>query len=85
MCRARPLSKHHVSEIASPPGRFGASIPASKARSGEVLLAWAMNHAWLPAVHGAPCPARPVAGAQAGGAPEAPPVRASCGVLVGAR
>jgi sulfite oxidase len=33
---------------------FGASIPVAKALSGEVLLAWAMNGAPLPAVHGAP-------------------------------
>lgn len=43
-----------VSQLASPPQRFGASIPTSKARSGEVLLAWAMNHQRLPRVHGAP-------------------------------
>lgn len=43
-----------VSQIATPTQHFGASIPASKARSDEVLLAWAMNHHWLPQVHGAP-------------------------------
>ncbi|WP_433871313.1 sulfite oxidase [Saccharopolyspora sp. CA-218241] len=43
-----------VSRIASPPQRFGGSIPAAKARGGEVLLAWAMNDEPLPAVHGAP-------------------------------
>ncbi len=43
-----------VSQFATPAQHFGASIPASKARSDEVLLAWAMNHDWLPRVHGAP-------------------------------
>jgi sulfite oxidase len=43
-----------VSEQASPPQRFGASIPLGKARQHEVLLAWAMNGQPLPAVHGAP-------------------------------
>lgn len=43
-----------VSSIAIPPQHFGASIPASKAHRDEVLLAWAMNHDWLPRVHGAP-------------------------------
>ena len=52
---------HHVafeaSDIApeaSPPQRFGASIPISKATSDEVLLAWGMNGHPLPAVHGSP-------------------------------
>lgn len=43
-----------VSQQASPPQPFGASIPLSKARSGEVLLAYAMNGQPLPRVHGAP-------------------------------
>ncbi len=43
-----------VSEGARPPQPFGASIPLGKARSPEVLLAWAMNGADLPPVHGAP-------------------------------
>lgn len=43
-----------VSGIADPPQRFGGSIPIGKARSPEVLLAWAMNGDPLPAVHGAP-------------------------------
>ncbi|GAA2803098.1 sulfite oxidase [Saccharopolyspora taberi] len=43
-----------IAEEASPPQRFGGSIPLSKARSGEVLLAWEMNGAPLPPVHGAP-------------------------------
>jgi sulfite oxidase len=43
-----------VSQLADPPQPFGASIPVSKAMAGEVLLAWEMNGAPLPAVHGAP-------------------------------
>ncbi|MFJ2032968.1 sulfite oxidase [Streptosporangium sp. NPDC087985] len=43
-----------VSPLADPPQPYGASIPAAKATSGEVLLAWAMNGRLLPAVHGAP-------------------------------
>jgi len=39
---------------ADPPQRYGASIPLAKARRPEVLLAWAMNGAPLPAAHGAP-------------------------------
>jgi sulfite oxidase len=39
---------------ATPPERFGGSIPLDKARRPEVLLAWAMNGEPLPAVHGAP-------------------------------
>jgi sulfite oxidase len=39
---------------AKPAQRFGGSIPLDKARRSEVLLAWAMNHEPLPAVHGAP-------------------------------
>jgi sulfite oxidase len=34
--------------------RYGSSIPLAKAGSGEVLLAWAMNGAPLPRIHGAP-------------------------------
>lgn len=43
-----------VSPVADPPQPFGGSVPADKARSGEVLLAWSMNGAPLPPVHGAP-------------------------------
>ena len=43
-----------VAEEASPPQRFGCSIPLAKAVSGEVLLAWEMNGDPLPRVHGAP-------------------------------
>ncbi len=43
-----------LSPQAHPPQPFGASIPAAKAGSGEVLLAWAMNGQALPAAHGAP-------------------------------
>ncbi len=43
-----------VSEQASAPQPFGASIPLDKARRDEVLLAWAMNGQPLPRVHGAP-------------------------------
>jgi sulfite oxidase len=42
------------SDEAQPPQRFGASIARHKALAREVLLAWAMNGAPLPAVHGAP-------------------------------
>ncbi len=43
-----------VSQGAEPPQPFGGSIPAAKATSSEVLLAWAMNDQALPAAHGAP-------------------------------
>jgi sulfite oxidase len=43
-----------ISDLASPPQPFGASIPLGKAMRGEVLLAWAMNGQPLPRVHGAP-------------------------------
>jgi sulfite oxidase len=43
-----------VAPEASPPQRFGASIPIAKATSDEVLLAWEMNGHPLPAIHGAP-------------------------------
>jgi sulfite oxidase len=43
-----------VSQDADPPQPFGASIPAAKATSSEVLLAWAMNDQALPTAHGAP-------------------------------
>ena len=43
-----------VSEEASPPQPFGASIPLGKALGGEVLLAFAMNGQPLTRVHGAP-------------------------------
>ena len=39
---------------AKPPQRFAGSIPIDKACRREVLLAWAMNGAPLPPVHGAP-------------------------------
>jgi sulfite oxidase len=42
------------SEEAKPPQRFGASIPIEKALGEEVILAWSMNDAELPALHGAP-------------------------------
>ena len=37
-----------------PPQAYGGSIPLRKALAEEVLLAWAMNGAALPPVHGAP-------------------------------
>ena len=37
-----------------PPQPFGGSIPLAKARAPEVLLAWEMNGAALPPVHGGP-------------------------------
>ncbi|WP_055489071.1 sulfite oxidase [Streptomyces sp. TP-A0356] len=43
-----------VSQEANPPQPFGASIPAAKATSSEVILAWAMNDQALPTAHGAP-------------------------------
>jgi sulfite oxidase len=43
-----------LSSEAKPPQRFGGSIPLDKARRPEVLLAWAMNGASLPPVHGGP-------------------------------
>jgi sulfite oxidase len=43
-----------VSPRADPPQPFGGSIPVAKAVAGEVLLAWQINGAPLPAVHGAP-------------------------------
>jgi sulfite oxidase len=43
-----------VSQLADPAQPYGASITATKAQAGEVLLAWAMNGHPLPAVHGAP-------------------------------
>lgn len=48
------FSAPDVSTLADPPQPYGSSIPLSKARSGEVLLAWAMNGQPLPAVHGGP-------------------------------
>ena len=39
---------------ARPPQPFGASVPLRKALGDEVLLAWEMNGAPLPAAHGAP-------------------------------
>jgi len=48
------FSAPDVAQIVVPPVPFGASIPLAKARSAEVLLAWGMNGAPLPAVHGAP-------------------------------
>ncbi len=39
---------------AKPQQPFGGSIPIAKARAGEVLLAWEMNGAPLPPVHGGP-------------------------------
>jgi sulfite oxidase len=43
-----------LSPEAKPVQRFGGSIPLDKASRPEVLLAWAMNGAPLPPVHGAP-------------------------------
>jgi len=43
-----------VAQEANPADGYGGSIPAAKATSGEVLLAWAMNGEPLPALHGAP-------------------------------
>ena len=43
-----------VSQLADPPQTYGASIPLGKARSAEVLLAWALNGEPLPVVHGGP-------------------------------
>ena len=43
-----------VSCLAVPPQPYGSSIPVAKARSDEVLLAWEMNSAPLPRVHGGP-------------------------------
>ena len=42
------------SELASPTQPYGSSVPLSKALSEEVLLAWEMNGAPLPRVHGGP-------------------------------
>ncbi|POX42743.1 sulfite oxidase [Streptomyces sp. Ru73] len=42
------------SPCTQPPQPFGGSVPLSKARGGEVLLAWSMNGEPLPAVHGGP-------------------------------
>jgi sulfite oxidase len=39
---------------ATPPQRFGGSVPLEKALRPEVLLAWEMNGEPLPAVHGGP-------------------------------
>ncbi|MBB4777630.1 sulfite oxidase [Actinomadura livida] len=43
-----------VSPLPDPPEPYGGSIPAAKALSPEVLLAWAMNGEPLPRIHGAP-------------------------------
>ncbi len=43
-----------LSDAASPPQPFGASIPLRKAMREEVLLAWGMNGQPLPRAHGAP-------------------------------
>jgi sulfite oxidase len=43
-----------VSEVATPPQRYGSSIPLPKALAPEVLLAWQMNGQPLAPVHGAP-------------------------------
>ena len=59
---ARPLEQAaHVGFVGAdvsvevdPAQPFGGSIPLDKARRPEVLLAWAMNGAPLPPVHGAP-------------------------------
>ncbi|WP_263247038.1 sulfite oxidase [Saccharopolyspora rosea] len=43
-----------VSPEATPPQRFGGSIALAAAHRDDVLLAWAMNGAPLPVVHGGP-------------------------------
>ena len=43
-----------VSQQADPPQPFGASIAVAKATADEVLLAWQINGAPLPAAHGGP-------------------------------
>ena len=43
-----------VSPMASPPQEYGSSIPMTKARRSEVLLAWGMNCQPLPRIHGGP-------------------------------
>ncbi|MDT5097573.1 MAG: sulfite oxidase [Mycobacterium sp.] len=43
-----------IAEEATPPQRYGSSIPLSKALSPEVLLAWEMNGGPLPGLHGGP-------------------------------
>jgi sulfite oxidase len=43
-----------ISPSVVPPQPYAGSIPLAKARSGEVLLAWAMNGRPLPRVHGGP-------------------------------
>jgi sulfite oxidase len=43
-----------VSPSVVPPQPYGSSIPLPKACSGEVLLAWGMNGAPLPRIHGGP-------------------------------
>jgi sulfite oxidase len=48
------LTASDISPSVAPPQPYGSSIPLSKARSGEVLLAWAMNGRPLPPVHGGP-------------------------------
>lgn len=42
------------SKLATPTQSYGSSIPLRKALSDEVLLAWEMNGAALPRVHGGP-------------------------------
>jgi sulfite oxidase len=57
---ARPGAAHvafvapDVSPSVEPPQPYGSSIPLPKASSGEVLLAWTMNGAPLPRIHGGP-------------------------------
>jgi sulfite oxidase len=43
-----------VSQRADPPQPYGSSVPAAKALTPDVLLAWSMNGQPLPAVHGGP-------------------------------
>ncbi|MFE2052409.1 sulfite oxidase [Streptomyces sp. NPDC059459] len=58
--RPRPGAAHvafaapDVSPLARPPQPYGGSVPLAKALGPEVLLAWSMNGAPLPRVHGAP-------------------------------
>lgn len=43
-----------VSDLPTPPQRYGSSVEVAKALSPETMLAWAMNGQPLPRVHGGP-------------------------------
>jgi sulfite oxidase len=43
-----------VARSVDPPQQYGSSISLTKACAGEVLLAWSMNGAALPRIHGGP-------------------------------